>query len=106
MLKALLARVHQGHRTTGFPATLPGLPPKFQGRPEIRADLCAEDCGRCGEVCPTGGDLANIVRLFHRSRAMPVLRGMRGELSLGRYPLRPGVQDGDSRAIEAPDGRT
>jgi len=53
VLKALLARLHQGHRTIGFPAAAPTLPKGFQGRPELRMGLCAEDCRRCCDTCPT-----------------------------------------------------
>jgi len=54
MLKALLARIHQGHRTIGFPKTEPTLPDRFRGRPVIDTSKCAPDCRACAEACPTG----------------------------------------------------
>jgi formate hydrogenlyase subunit 6/NADH:ubiquinone oxidoreductase subunit I len=61
MLKVILARMKQGHRTMKFPK---GAPPpmsdRFRGRPRIDASLCAacsanagELCAAC-EACPTG----------------------------------------------------
>ncbi len=52
MLKALFARIHQGHRTIGFPVVPPVLPSGFQGRPE-HAGKCADGCRSCCEACPT-----------------------------------------------------
>jgi Ni,Fe-hydrogenase III small subunit/Pyruvate/2-oxoacid:ferredoxin oxidoreductase delta subunit len=53
MLKALLARAQQGHRTIGFPNTAPTLPDRFRGRPAIDAAKCPQGCRECVEVCPT-----------------------------------------------------
>jgi Ni,Fe-hydrogenase III small subunit/ferredoxin len=54
MLKAFLARIHQGHRTTPFPAgALPSLPRRFRGAPRLDPALCTDDCRECVEVCPT-----------------------------------------------------
>jgi len=53
MLKALLARVHQKHRTVGFPAQPPVLPDRWRGRPEINSAICPDGCRLCAEVCPT-----------------------------------------------------
>ena len=53
MLKALLARAHQGHRTVGFPDQPPVLPDRLRGRPEINAGKCPDGCRICAEVCPT-----------------------------------------------------
>jgi len=36
MIKALLARLQQGHRTIGFPKTEPDLPERFRGRPVLK----------------------------------------------------------------------
>ncbi len=53
MLKALLARVHQGHRTMRYPAEPPVLPAAFQGRPEIDRSRCPSECSDCAAACPT-----------------------------------------------------
>ena len=56
MIKALLARLYQGHRTGKFPNTAPTLPDRFAGRPEIAADKC-KSCGKCTAVCPANAIL-------------------------------------------------
>jgi Ni,Fe-hydrogenase III small subunit/Pyruvate/2-oxoacid:ferredoxin oxidoreductase delta subunit len=53
MLKAFYARLHQGHRTIGFPKTAPTLPDRLRGRPVIDAPKCPPGCRECVEVCPT-----------------------------------------------------
>jgi Ni,Fe-hydrogenase III small subunit/formate hydrogenlyase subunit 6/NADH:ubiquinone oxidoreductase subunit I len=55
MLKAILARIQQGHRTMRFPAGAPPpMPDRFRGRPEIAASACRDGCAACAEACPTG----------------------------------------------------
>jgi len=54
MLKALRARLRQGHRTIPFPdGPPPALPARFRGLPTIDAAKCAEGCRDCAEACPT-----------------------------------------------------
>jgi Ni,Fe-hydrogenase III small subunit/NAD-dependent dihydropyrimidine dehydrogenase PreA subunit len=53
MLKALLARAHQKHRTIGFPKQPPVLPDRLRGRPQIDATKCPDGCRICADVCPT-----------------------------------------------------
>lgn len=53
MLKALAQRIRQGHRTVDFPRTLPALPDRFRGRPEIDAARCGGGCEACASSCPT-----------------------------------------------------
>lgn len=53
MFKALMARARQGHRTAGYPAEEPALPPLFRGRPNLDPDKCASGCAICAELCPT-----------------------------------------------------
>ena len=53
MLNVLLARLHQGHRTIGFPDAPPTLPDRLRGRPVIDASKCPPGCRECAEVCPT-----------------------------------------------------
>ncbi|HWI40819.1 MAG TPA: hydrogenase [Verrucomicrobiae bacterium] len=54
MLKAILARLHQGHRTTNYPQEPPALPPRFRGAPLIDASRCSAGCSACAAACPTG----------------------------------------------------
>jgi len=52
MIKVLLARFRQGHRTIAFPEAEPVLPDRFQGLPEIDPSRCKADCRACAEACP------------------------------------------------------
>ncbi len=53
MLKTLLARWHQGHRTNKYPAITPALPKRFRGVPAIQDCICEADCNTCIDACPT-----------------------------------------------------
>lgn len=54
MLKALLARMRQGHRTMAFPSGAPpSLPAYFRGAPRIDSSKCADGCQECVDACPT-----------------------------------------------------
>lgn len=54
MLKAILERFRQGHRTMAYlDAPLP-LPPRFRGLPVLDASRCADGCRACAEACPYG----------------------------------------------------
>ena len=53
MLKALLARVQQGHRTIAFPTDTPVLPERFRGLPALDPSKCEAGCQACAEACPT-----------------------------------------------------
>jgi Ni,Fe-hydrogenase III small subunit/NAD-dependent dihydropyrimidine dehydrogenase PreA subunit len=53
MLKFLLARMQQGHRTVAFPDEEPKLPDRFRGRPLLDSSKCADGCRACVEACPT-----------------------------------------------------
>lgn len=53
MLKELLARVQQGHRTSGYPADEPVLPDRLRGGPVLDPSRCPDGCQACVEVCPT-----------------------------------------------------
>ena len=55
MLKVLLARWQQGHRTTKFPeGPPPALSERYRGRPAMDASKCADGCRGCQSICPTG----------------------------------------------------
>jgi Ni,Fe-hydrogenase III small subunit/NAD-dependent dihydropyrimidine dehydrogenase PreA subunit len=54
MLKTLLARARQGHRTAAYPVADPALPELFHGRPVLDPGKCPAGCGSCVEACPTG----------------------------------------------------
>jgi len=54
VIKALLARLQQGHRTVSFPKGTPVLPERFQGRPVVDSAKCAAGCKLCVDNCPTG----------------------------------------------------
>ncbi len=53
MFKSLLARAHQGHRTTAWPEAGPVLSERFRGPPVIDRAKCAEGCTACVDACPT-----------------------------------------------------
>jgi Ni,Fe-hydrogenase III small subunit/formate hydrogenlyase subunit 6/NADH:ubiquinone oxidoreductase subunit I len=53
MLKLLLTRARQGHRTSGYPADPPVLPDRFRGPPVIDSAKCPDGCRACVDACPT-----------------------------------------------------
>ncbi len=53
MLRVLLARLKQGHRTIAYPAQAPALPDRFRGLPVVDASKCPDGCRACAEACPT-----------------------------------------------------
>ena len=53
MIRALRARLRQGHRTMKYPAEPPILPDRFPGRPAFDLARCRADCTACAAVCPT-----------------------------------------------------
>ena len=55
MIKVILARLQQKHRTMKYPdGAPPPLPDRFRGRPVIDSANCPEGCRACVEACPTG----------------------------------------------------
>lgn len=65
MLKVILARLQQGHRTMKYPnGPAPELPDRFRGRPAIDVSKCPDGCRGCVEACPTGAvSLADKLRI-------------------------------------------
>lgn len=53
MLRILLSRIKQGHRTVGYPGQTPALPDRFRGLPVVDPTRCPSDCHACVEACPT-----------------------------------------------------
>ena len=54
MIRTVIARIQQKHRTVGYPEKEPVLPDWFRGLPEIDKSKCVERCGDCQKACPTG----------------------------------------------------
>ncbi|HEY6874284.1 MAG TPA: 4Fe-4S dicluster domain-containing protein [Geobacteraceae bacterium] len=54
MLKAILARAHQKHRTIKYPDEPAVLPELFRGYPELRPEKCPAGCRLCADACPHG----------------------------------------------------
>jgi Ni,Fe-hydrogenase III small subunit/NAD-dependent dihydropyrimidine dehydrogenase PreA subunit len=52
MLRVLLARLKQGHRTLPVPGQ-PTLPDRFRGLPVVDVSKCPDGCRACAEACPT-----------------------------------------------------
>jgi Ni,Fe-hydrogenase III small subunit/Pyruvate/2-oxoacid:ferredoxin oxidoreductase delta subunit len=54
MLKVILARLQQGHRTMQYPdGPPPPMPDRFRGRPTIDTAKCPAGCRVCADACPT-----------------------------------------------------
>ena len=54
MLKSLIARSRQGHRTTKYPGEPMQLPPRFRGYPQLSPQNCPDGCRECADACPYG----------------------------------------------------
>jgi Ni,Fe-hydrogenase III small subunit/formate hydrogenlyase subunit 6/NADH:ubiquinone oxidoreductase subunit I len=54
MIKAILARIKQGHRTMRYPDEPITLPERFRGYPRLENSACPTDCRLCADACPVG----------------------------------------------------
>ncbi len=63
MLKELIARAMQGHRTMSFPNERVTLTDRYQGKPSFDNKKCAEGCSACSKACPTTAISRNCSRL-------------------------------------------
>lgn len=54
MIRAILARMKQGHRTTRYPKEPVPLPERFRGYPLLNGAACLPDCRACADACPYG----------------------------------------------------
>ncbi len=54
MLKAILTRFRQGHRTMKYPDAPQPMPPRFRGLPLLDASRCVDGCRACAAACPYG----------------------------------------------------
>jgi Ni,Fe-hydrogenase III small subunit/ferredoxin len=71
MIEILKARLHQGHRTTAFPAgPAPELPELFRGRPEIDRSQCVAGCSACATACTTGAITVKDKAVFDLGRCL------------------------------------
>ncbi|NNM55526.1 MAG: 4Fe-4S dicluster domain-containing protein [Spirochaetales bacterium] len=53
MLRSLLTRLTQGHRTIGYPRQAPpALSDRYQGRPYADTSRCPNGCQACVQACP------------------------------------------------------
>ena len=54
MIKAILTRFRQGHRTMAYPDAPQPMPPRFRGLPLLDSTCCSRDCRDCAASCPYG----------------------------------------------------
>lgn len=54
MLREIIARLKQGHRTMAYPKEPVSLPQRFRGYPEFPATVERSDARACAEACPHG----------------------------------------------------
>lgn len=52
MIKTILARIQQKHRTMKYPDEAPVLPELFRGYPRLAPEKCIRGCTLCAVACP------------------------------------------------------
>jgi Ni,Fe-hydrogenase III small subunit/Fe-S-cluster-containing hydrogenase component 2 len=71
MLKSIIARARQGHRTASYPKAAPSLPDRFRGAPAIDRSRCTVGCNACVVACPTDAiQLASGTLAFDMGRCL------------------------------------
>jgi Ni,Fe-hydrogenase III small subunit/Pyruvate/2-oxoacid:ferredoxin oxidoreductase delta subunit len=65
MIKTILARIHQKHRTMNYPAGPAVLPELFRGYPKLEPEKCLDGCSACVAACPYGA-----VKIWEEGRGM------------------------------------
>jgi Ni,Fe-hydrogenase III small subunit/NAD-dependent dihydropyrimidine dehydrogenase PreA subunit len=63
VIKVLVERLRQGHRTIRFPDPHLELPARFRGRPVVDPLKCKLNCTACVQACPTGAIQTSPLRL-------------------------------------------
>lgn len=53
MLRVLIERLKQKHRTSAYPKKGVVLPPPYRGKPILNHELCKTGCTQCKDICPT-----------------------------------------------------
>ena len=54
MIRALVQRLRQHHRTVAYPARPPTLPDRLRGLPGLAPEPCPAGCAACAAACPVG----------------------------------------------------
>jgi len=54
MIKTILARIRQKHRTMNYPDEPAVLPELFRGYPKLEPEKCLDGCSACVAACPYG----------------------------------------------------
>ncbi len=52
MIRALIQRLRQKHRTVAYPAKPPAIPDRFRGAPVLAPEKCPGGCAECIAACP------------------------------------------------------
>lgn len=54
MIRTLLQRLRQKHRTVAYPAKPPTVPDRLRAWPELSPEKCPAGCAECVAACPVG----------------------------------------------------
>jgi Ni,Fe-hydrogenase III small subunit/ferredoxin len=52
MIRILIERLRQKHRTVGYPKKPPTIPDRLRGLPALAPEKCPADCSACLALCP------------------------------------------------------
>jgi Ni,Fe-hydrogenase III small subunit/NAD-dependent dihydropyrimidine dehydrogenase PreA subunit len=53
MIRNIVERLRQKHRTIPYPIELPVLPDRLRGMPTVDTSKCPDECRACADACPT-----------------------------------------------------